>query len=273
MITRVMRSGVWIVLSALLLTGCGRPAARESARDLSLLAIGPDRSGWPVPAPFVTAAFNAAGGLAAWEQCRQVEFRATVTACEGDGCFYLTEHDFTVFPWSNAIQVTAREPRANFIWQVVHSQPRVPQGDPNLDVSPLKDLRGDYAEAVLQIATAPVRMLEDTRGLTPAPATVQITGQWYLPIDVKYRTPIYGGKAKVIESYWTQGTYFQSQNRSLVDMVWLGNPGAQRFVLVRGYDYTGRVGGDVLLPSKIEIFQSDAYANTGPRLALIELRR
>jgi hypothetical protein len=236
MIARVMSSAVVIVLTAVVLTGCGRRAAQESVPDLSLLATGPVPQALSTPHAFVSAALDAAGGPAAWEDCKKIEFHAAVTACQRDGCFYLTEHDFVLYPWSDAIQVTAHEPRANLTWQVVRGRYHAARADPNMDVSPLRDWSREYADAVLQIATAPVRMLEDRVLLGLRPATTQIAGQWYLPIDAKF-----------------------------------GNPAAHKFLLVRGYDYAPATDGGALIPTKIEVFESDPDANIGPRLARVDL--
>jgi len=265
MVARVAQSAVLTVLTALMLTGCGRQVSQESLQDLDLLATGPDRNAVPTPRPFVSAVIDAAGGLAAWEQCKEIAFHGAVTACERSGCFYLTEHDFVVCPWSDAIQITAREPRADFTWQVVNGRYLVRQADPNLDVSPLRGLSREYADAVLQIATAPVRLLDNRVILTRRPDLVQVTGQWYLPIDAKYQAGETG-------AYWTQGTYFQSQDKSLVDMIWLGNPTTQKFLIVRGYDYVKNTDSGVLTPTKIEVFQSDPDESLGPRFALVDLK-
>jgi hypothetical protein len=274
MVARVMQSAVLIVLTALTLTGCGRQVSKESSPNFDLLATGPDRKALPTPPPFVSAALDATGGLAAWEQCKRIEFHATVTACERSGSFYLTGHDFVLCPWSDAIQVTAHEPRADFTWQVVRGQYHAPQADPNLDVSPLGGLRKNYADAALQIVTAPVRMLEDNAVLTSRPAVVQIAGQWYLPIDAKYQAKKGDSKEKAAgASHWTQGIYFQSQVGSLVDMIWLGDPVAQRYLIVRGYDYVKNADTGVKIPTKIEVFQSDPDVNIGPRLVLVDLKR
>lgn len=264
MVARVMQSAVLIVLTSLTLTGCGRQVSKESAPDFDLLATGPDRTALPAPQPFVAAALDATGGLAVWEQCQRIQRRATVTACERNGSFYLTEHDFVLCPWSGAIQVTAREPRTDLTWQVVRGRYYSPQADPNLDVSPLGGLCCDYADAVLQIATAPVRMLEGSAMLTGRPVVVQIAGRWYLPIDAKY---------EAAQSRWTLGVYFQSQEGFLVDMIWLGDPLTQEYLIVRGYDYAQSAGGGLKIPTKIEVFQSDPDANIGPRLALVDLKR
>lgn len=273
MVARVMRSTVLVVLTGVTLTGCGRQGAKESAVAFDLLATGPDAKAAPTPPSFVAAALDAAGGLAAWERCKRIEFQGTVAAYEDSGSFYLTEHDFTLCPWSDAIQVTAHEPRADFRWQVVRGRCHLRQVDPNLDVSPLQGWNGDYADAVLQIATAPVRLLESIPALTSRPAAVQITGQWYLPIDADSQAKNAGAKDQAAEAYWTQETYFQSQGGSLVDMIWLANPATRRFVMVRGYDYVRDTATSVLIPTKIEVFRSDPEANLGPRLALIDLKR
>ncbi len=266
MIARVMTSAVLVVSTAVILTGCGRQAAQESAPDLSLLATGPQRQAPAKPRVFVSAALDATGGLAAWEHCKKIELHAAVAACERSGCYYLTEHDFALFPWSDSVQVTAHEPRANLTWQVVHGRYQASRADPNADVSPLRGLSREYAEAVLQITTAPVRMLEDRLLLGPRPATVQIAGQWYLPIDAQF-------KEQIAEPYWTQGIYFQTADRSLVDMIWLGNPRTHKFLVARGYDYAPATADGVLIPTKIEVFQSDADANIGPRFALVDLKQ
>ncbi len=285
MVMRVVQSAVAVGVTVLILTGCGRQAAKESAPDLRLLATGPDRQVLPTTRPAASEAIDATGGLAAWKQCTEIDAGATVTACARDGSVYLTEQDFAICPWSDAIQVTAHEPRADFVWQVVGGRYYTPAADPDLDVSPLGGARADYADAVLRIITAPVRMLDEGVVLTPRPALAQIAGKWYLPIDVTSRasadspvtegntTNATGGVPNQPDSvHWTQSIYFQNQTRPIVDMMWLGNPEAQKFLVVRGYDYARKQAGGILLPTKIEVFQSDPAANIGPRLALIDMK-
>jgi hypothetical protein len=277
MVTRVMQSAVLVVLTSLTLTGCGRQVSKESAPNFDLLATGPAPRVLPTMRPDVSGAVEAVGGLETWKQCAKIEFGAIVKACARDGCFYLTQQDFVLCPWSDAIQVTAHEPRADFVWQVVGGSYYLPQVDPNLDVSPLGSERCDYAYAVLQIVTAPARMLEDGFVLTPRPTVVQNDGQWYLPIDAKYAEKDNSGvkvRAKGgVASHWTQSVFFQDQSQPVVDMVWLGDPDAKKFLIVRGYDYAEVAGRGVKIPTKIEVFQSDPDANIGPRLALVDLKR
>jgi hypothetical protein len=268
-----------VVLVALVfstLTGCGRQVARESAPAPDLLATGPERGVVPAPRPWALPVVDAAGGLSNWTKCTKLELRGIVAAYQQDGSYYLTEHNFYVYPWSAAIRVSAQEPGASFDYQISRAAYRPPAEDPNRDVSPLRPLYRDYAEAVLQITTAPVRLLEESAVLTQAPSAVQIGGRWYQPMTAKFTTAkaasrgSWLSKPVVVEPYWTQGIYYASQDRSLVDMIWLGNPAAQKFLVVRGYDYVSMADG-VLVPTRIEIYQSDAEANLGPQLALVNL--
>jgi len=275
MITRVTRRAVLIALATLVLAGCGRQA-QDSSQDLDLLATGPDQTALPAAPPEVVAAMNAAGGQATWMQSKRLTFDAVVTAYQPDGGYYLTEHKFDVCPWGDAIQVSAREPQMGLTCSIVQGQYRM-EGESKMDVSPLSVCYRDYAEAVLQITTAPARMLRDNATLLRKPVPIMISGAWYYPIEAKFEATkivskgITQEKVTVVEPYWTQGVYYQNQNGSLVDIIWLANPAAQKFLAVRGYNYA-RIGKDgMLAPTKIEIFQSDAEGIQGQRLALIDL--
>jgi len=278
MVARVIRSVVLIALMGLTLTGCGRQVSQDSSGDPNLLATGPATGSMPVPRPFVAASIDAAGGLPAWTQCRKLQFDAVVTANYPDGGLYLTEQQLVRYPWSEAVQVTAGEPRVRLAWQVVQGRYSF-EGDSELDVSPLKGSYGEYAEAILDIVTTPARVLDAGITFTRRPDSVQLAGQWYVPIDAKYQSrdvalgkkkESKAGQAVPAESSWTQCTYFQNQDKSFMDMIWLANPTAGKFLLVRGYDYS-QVGG-VLVPTKIEIFHSDPQAQFGPRIAMIDLK-
>jgi hypothetical protein len=289
MVTKVMKRGrsefrvffFYVVLVALVfstLTGCGRRVAQESASAPDPLATGPQRGVMPAPRPWALPAVDAAGGLPNWSKCTKLELRGIVAAYRQDGSYYLTEHDFEIYPWSAAIRVSAREPGASLEYQLTRAAYRPPAEDPNQDVSPLRTLYRDYAEAVLQITTAPVRMLEESAVLTQTPSAVQIGGRWYQPMTAKF-TPARAAsqgqwlkKPAAVAPYWTQGIYYENQGKSLVDMIWLGNPAAQKFLVVRGYDYVSMADG-VLVPTRIEIYQSDAEANLGPQLAAVNLER
>jgi len=278
MITRVTGRAVLVALASLTLAGCGRQA-RDPSRDLDLLATGPDSATLSAAPPHVAAAIEATGGVTAWTQCTKLKFDAVVTAYQSDGGFYLTRHRFYVCPWGDAIQVSAPEPQNGFACRIVEGRYQRLDGEDKVDVSPLSAFYRDYAEAVLQITTAPARMLSDGATLLRKPMPVMISGAWYFPIEAKYPARQIAAKGAgrekttVVEPYWTQGIYFQNQAGSLIDTIWLGNPNTQRFLVVRGYNYARIVSNGVLIPTKIEIFQSDVEAVQGQRLALIDLKQ
>lgn len=274
MIARTFRSVVLILLTSLFLTGCGRQVAKDPPGDPALLATGPVSP--PAPQPFIVASIEATGGLPAWTQCRRLDFDAIVTADEPDGGLYLTQHHFSVFPWSDAIEVTAGGPRAELAWRTICGRYSF-DGDPSMDVSPLRNGYREYAEAVLQIVTAPARMMDPAVSLTRRPVPVQRTGQWYQPIEAKFQpkeSVVERGdkQGALVEPYWTRGIYFQNTTTAVVDTVWLANPIAGTFRLVRGYDYA-RFADGVMIPTKIEVFHSDAEAHFGPRIASIDMKR
>lgn len=279
MTTRVTRGVVVIALAMLTLTGCGRQVTQDSNTGLDLPATGPAQETMPTPPPHVVAAMDATGGLAAWTRAQRLTFKGVVSAYRPDGDFYLTEHTFNVCPWSDAIQVSGLEPQSGLTCRIVAGQYRRMDREGKADVSPLNACYPDYVGAVLEITTTPVRMLDGNVTLLRKPMPVMISGAWYYPIEAQFKpTEIVAkglgrDKVTVIEPYWTQGIYFQNQNGSHVDIIWLGNPAAARFLLVRGYNYAPIAADGVQVPTKIEIFQSDADAVQGQRLALVDLKR
>jgi hypothetical protein len=279
MITRATRGAVLIALAALTLTGCGRQVAQDPLAGLDLLATGPDQTTLTTPPPHVTAAMDATGGVAAWTQAKRLTFEAVISAYQPEGGFYLTEHKFDMCPWGNAVQVSAQEPQTGLTCRIMDGQYSLLNGQGKADTSPLSAWYRDYAEAVFLITTAPVRMLDSNTTLLRKPMPVMLSGAWYYPIEAKFEAKqivskgLGRDKITVIQPYWTQGVYYQNQNGSRVDIIWLGNPTTQKFLIVRGYNYAPIVKDGVLVPTKVEVFQSDAEAVQGQRLALIDLKR
>ncbi|MBN1361435.1 MAG: hypothetical protein JW993_12630 [Sedimentisphaerales bacterium] len=273
--TRVVRRAVLIGLTILMLTGCGRQIAQLPGDDL--LAIGPDQTALAAVRPdYILAAVEAAGGLPTWLQCRRIDLSGVVAAYRPDNSYYLTEHTFTAFPWSEALRITAHEPQAEFTWLMVVDRFELLKGDANLDVSPLAGAYQNYASAVLQVVTAPARLLDRRTQLSRQPFTVQIRGRAYDPIDARFRISSSAGAgtdetSRAAALYWTNGTYYLNRENSLAEMVWLANPLRQDFLIVWGYDYAPVSADGVRVPTKIEIFRSDAEARIGPRLAKIDL--
>ena len=55
-------------------------------------------------------------------------------------------------------------------------------------------------------------------------------------------------------------------------MVWFAAAGEEKFLMIRGYDYEKAQKQGVLVPAKIEIFETDAAARLQQRLVKIDLK-
>jgi len=277
MFRTAVRHAVVIGLVALTCAGCGQQAVESPTGDGNLLATGPDNEALAAPPEYVSEILESSGGLDLWELQSRLHADGVVKLYQPDGSFYLSEHDLEVYPWSNAIRVEANEPRARFVWQLAEGRYQMLAGQAPLDVSPLAGSYETYADAVLHMVTAPVRLLDEEAELYREPAPVRIRGQWYQRITAKYypaRTASKerGGEARPeVKFDWTDGIYFLNRGAGLIDMLWLGNETRQEYVMVRGYDYPLAGPGVLRVPSKVEIFRADAEGNVKERLAELDV--
>ena len=264
---------VLIVLAALSLSGCSSQVAEVPQSEANSLAVGPNRESLAVPPDYVAEALEASGGLSFWMQQKRLHADGVVKLYRSDDSFYLTEQGLEVYPWSNAIRIEANEPQSRFVWQLADGQYDVVEGDPPLDVSPLAGAYQTYADAVLRIVTAPVRLLDAEAELYREPTPIRIGGQWYQKITAKYsprqNASRLGGAMSA--PYWTDAVYFLNRERGLIDMVWLGNSTTQEFVVARGYDYPDVDEMGLRVPSKVEVFRADADGGIRERLAQLDV--
>ncbi len=245
--TMWVRKAIPIALAVACVTGCGTLSSKAVKSDVG------------APGGQVTAALDATGGRSAWQQCRYFEVTGVVSAYQEDGGVYLTEHTFHVSPASHALSISAHEPQADYVWQLVGHQFRRAEGNPSLDVSPLQPEYADYAEAVLEILTAPVRLQEWGGRPARESITVMIGGRAYHPIET-------GSPAGL------QRVYYQDEANARIDLIWLANSDRSHFTAVRGYDYVRLADAEILIPTKIEVFRSDASRQIGSRMVRIDMR-
>jgi len=301
-----------IFFSGLLAAACiGAGCAQRYIEKEDLLAVEPNIAALVVPGDYASGAIGATGGLDAWTKTIQLELDCVVT-CYSDsvgdksgvspqdalrrhpGDFYLTEQHFTVYPWSNSIRISAQEPHSKFVWQLAGEKFSLLEGNKTVDVSPMVISYHDYAEAVLSIITVPVRFLdkpalslslkggvEGPVSFIKSPTPVSKEGLWYYPIELNYVMEPAASAAieqKVVEPIqrnFSKVVFFQSKDSSLVDMIWfadLQRRDGSRLLAVRGYDYQKVHKNGVLVPTKIEIFRSDARAVLRERLVKIDLK-
>jgi len=306
----------------LLCLGC------EQRRKEEVLAIEPNVAPIVFMADYASDAIQATGGTDVWTKIDMLALVGVVTVYQPDGSLYLTEHHFEIYPWLNSIKISAQEPLSRFVWQLSGEQFSLLEGDKQLDVEPpcllSKTETGvtyrDYAEAVLNLVTAPVRFLDDSVVFVKEPGPVRMEGRWYYSIVQTYPAPRPSsivhpwppagelpssdegrgtrdeGRA-VAQASWSQVVFFQNRDSpasggqgSLVDMVWFADIEQKKFLAVRGYDYkevhpvrensdgpnftqrlfSNGVKDGVLVPTKIEIFTTDARAVTAKRLVKID---
>ncbi len=265
-----------------MVTGCGRQAAQSPPAETGteVLAVSPDREALAraVPPDYVVNILNASGGVSAWLENKRLHAMGVVKLYRPDNSFYLTEHDFEVYPWADAIRIAANEPRGKFVWKVVAGRYEMVEGSAATDVSPLSGWYGGYADAFLQIVTAPVRLLDAGNQLHHQPVPFRMEGRWYERIEVKFgpgMVPVEGAgqdQAKMSQPYWTDGIYYLNRASGLIDMIWLGNAGTQEYLTVRGYDYSDAESAGIRVPSKMEIFRAGPEGTIQDRLAQIDIK-
>ena len=147
------------------------------------------------------------------------------------------------------------------------------KGAERVDALPIAVCERWLAEAILNITTAPVRFLDESVEFTKSSEPVKMEGRWYYPIE----------QDKIqMERYWSKVVFYQNKDSSLVDMLSLcsnqnvANGGIiwlQEFFAVRSYDYREIEKGGILVPTKIEIFATDAESVLRERLVKIDYYR
>ena len=272
-----------VLVAAFIFTGCQRKYKEDA---VEVLTSGPDLETISVPPDYVVRAIEAAGGWNAWAQTKELQLDCVVTFYQPDGGFYLTEQHHVVYPWSNSIQISAREPQGTFVWQLSRGQFDVLQGAGQIDGLPVEISSHCFAEMILSVITIPARFLDASVEFTKASTGLKIQGQWYYPITRRSKPALGAEPARPL----SKTVFYQDRDSSLVDMLLFADvdssviaseaqPSAAIPVsfAIRGYDYTEVVRMDsqgekegVRVPVRIEIFRTDARGNLQERLVKID---
>jgi len=251
-----------VLVAVFVLTGC----EQERKEDADVLARGPEVEAISPPSEEAARAIEATGGLNAWKKTAKLQLDCVVTFYQPDGSFYLTEQRYEVHPWSNSIQISADEPQGAFVWQLSQGQFDVLKGAGQIDALPKAVPSRCFAEVILNIITAPARFLDGSVEFSKQSTPVKMQGKWYYPIDRQ-------GKDLTVSI--SDAVFYQDRDSSLVDMIRLAclNTGAARekpIQYVRGYDYQKVEKAAPLVPTRIEIFETDARDRTQKRLVKID---
>lgn len=204
---------------------------------------------------YVSRAIDAAGGRRAWANTGKLQLDCVVTFYQPDGGFYLTRQHHEVYPSKNSIIISGREPAGAFRREFSGQK----RAEFSATAPPASKLW--FAPAVLDIITAPVRLLDRSAAFTAAGGPVKIEGQWYSPIEKTGRDEAH---------IWSQVLFYQNADSALVDIIRLVDMDRNSFFLARGYDYRQAQERAAFVPAKIEIFQTDAHGAVLARLAKID---
>ncbi len=245
---------IWLTSVTLFaIAGCEQEQKQEQKVDVSA----------PKP-PYISQAIEATGGLQPWTKTQRLELDCIVAFYQPDGSYYLTKQHHEIHPWSNLIRISAQEPQGKFIWEFSPDGMSVIEGTEQGDFLPIGLGAEDFAKAILDITTTPVRLLEGQAELIKGTSPVKIEGRWYYPIervrpDKPDSAPI---RHKLV--------FYQNRNSSLVDMLWFASIDRGTSLAVRGYNYQEVEKGGVFVPAKIEIFMTDVRGVMQHRLAKID---
>ena len=268
MINRFSRI-IWLILVTIfIVSGCEKQHEEAAPLLLYEQLIDPN---FVIP-DYASGAIEATGGKQAWAKIKKLEFDCVVTFYQPDDSFYLTEHHYEIQPWTNSIRITAREPQKNFVWQLSESQFSMLEADKQNDISPVAGFYRDFAETTLTIITAPIRFLDEKATFTKLQSTVKREGFWYQPIQRTIRHSDTVVSSEPAKPYWSKVIFYQNKENSLVDTILFANIDENRFLSVRGYDYIKVDKKSVLVPTKIEVFRTDARGTFQHPLAEINFK-
>lgn len=255
MINRFSKTILLVVVIFFIVAGCEQQQQQQQKEELL-----------PHIPAYIIQAVEKAGGLDAWDRTIKFESDCVVTFYQPDGSFYLTEQHHEIYPWSNLIRISAQEPQGKFIWEFSPGRLRVIKGTKHGGFLPIGLGAEDFAEAILDITSTPVRLLEGKAGFTRGPSPVKVEGRWYYPIERV------GGKTGS-EPSWPKHVFYQNSDSSLVDMLWFTGIDRGTFLAVRGYYYQEVEKGGVFVPAKIEVFMTDVRGVMQHRLVKIDYHR
>lgn len=244
----------WLYFMILfVVAGCEQQRQPQEQKDITTPHI---------PA-YIAQVVEKVGGQEAWTRTIKLKSKCVVTFYQRDGSFYLTEQHHEIYPLLNIINISAQETQDRFIWEYSPAGLKVIEGAKPSSFLPIDLKAEDFAEAILNISTVPVKLLENKEKLMRGSSPVKIEGRWYYPIgQVSDNTGS--------EPYLPKRIFYQNRDSSLVDMLWFAGHDRSTFLAVRGYYYHEVEKGGVVVPAKIEIFTTDVQRVMRNRLVKID---
>jgi len=245
-----------------LFAGC----EQKQKEDVDALTLAQEAEVISIPSNEAEQAIKATGGLDIWKKTVQLQLDCVVTFYQPDGSYYLTEQQYEINPWLNSIQISDDEPQGMFVWQWSEGKFDVLKGTGQMGALSKAVPSCCFAESILDIVTAPVRFLDGTVKFSERSEPVRIQGEWYYPIQ---------RQEKVFTSRVSEAVFYQDRDSSLVNMIRLSCTGTgfaidRTVQYVRGYDYKKVEKTGLHVPTRIEIYETDARDRTQKRVVKID---
>ena len=256
MSNRLLETTGVVLVMVFFFAGCEQRYVTDESQE----TVGLNPAEMSAPSGFAAEALKAAGGLDAWAETKKLGLDCVVTFYESDGSFYLTQQHYDVYPWSDAIEISGREPEGDYSWRCSKGQMSVLRGIGQIEALPSSLDPSCYAQAILEIVKAPVSFFEPSAQFNRQDAAVKKQGQWYYPI---HRTGDRSGET----------VFYQNRSTLLVDMIRLPCSGADQSLAARGYDYHRIEKEGPTVPARIEIFSTDLSGMIQKRLVKIDCHK
>jgi len=215
---------------------------------------------------FAAKAVGSAGGYDAWVNTQDIALSCVVTLYQPDQGAYITRQRLKIAPWEDSIEIQGTEPQGDFTWWLSQGKLRVIQGREHFELLPAPLTARGYAEAILSIVAAPAMLLSESYDFARGSGPIRLEGLWYLPIE-RY-APATGAAQ---QAHWSQVRFWQNRGSGLVDVIWFADEQAGIYLMTRGYQYRRIAEKGVLVPTKIEIFRTNARAVPMGRLVEINV--
>jgi len=255
---------IWVAIAGVIVVG---GCAVESEEGTDLLAVGPELEKLTTSSEQAGVAITSAGGLDAWAKAKQIQLACVTTFYQEDGSYYLTEQLYKVFPWSNAIRISGREPRGEYAWEFQEGRLSILQGESQYDGLLVGVDNGCIADGILSVITAPIRLLDEAVDSKWSSQMVKLEGQWYRSIKRVPKAGVDGAENL------REAGFYQKRSSGRVDMVLVRCGGPEGVLIVRGHDYTLLGQGGVMIPSKIEAFKADPSGRVRHRIIQVDVKR
>lgn len=225
----------WLLLVLLwaTLSGCGRfyVVSRDEVR------VG------------VTLADDEAGAPAG----RSIVADCVVTFYAADGGMYLSEQRHTIYPWSQAIEISANEPQGRFRWKLSGGEFRVVTGAAKVDELPIGIYDRNIAKLILTSVVASSGMSAE---LSESSEPAKVQGRWYSVIQIGPGST-YPKTLKNIEVPWAKITLYGNSNSGVIDRVVIEDVASGLRLMAHSYNFwlLKEIGKSI--PTKIDVFKID----------------